>query len=316
MEIRGDAEKTTINNVTQWTVMSNGAFRICGPTIAHLPAGAYACELDNYSNAVFYQRQLLVDDLVDFPGCLAAQIIEEIERFWTIGERFHKYGFLHHRGYLLYGKQGSGKSSLIHQLIVRAIKQGHIALFCESPLDFTMSVQQLRAVDPNRPLLCIFEDLDAIIGRHGSNVLLQWLDGNCQIDKAVNIATTNFPERLDRRISSRPRRFDRVLRIDPPAARLREAFFERKIPDLFAQERRRWVDLSEGLTFAGLSELIISVCCLDKDLEESIALLKELDRNQAASDEYDGMIDEEDQPEHAWHHTQRKRTRDYSAIPF
>jgi ethanolamine transporter len=30
-------------------------------------------------------------------------------------------------------------------------------------------------------------------------------------DKVINIATTNYPERLDRRIVSRPRRFDRII---------------------------------------------------------------------------------------------------------
>ena len=117
-------------------------------------------------------------------------------------------------------------------------------------------------------------------------MLLQWLDGNLQVDKAVSLATTNFPEKLDRRITSRPRRFDRVLRIDAPDQILRDAYFARKLPELSATQRRRWVELSQGLSFAGLAELIISVCCLDRELAETAALLKELDNHQPSSDEY------------------------------
>jgi SpoVK/Ycf46/Vps4 family AAA+-type ATPase len=200
-----------------------------------------------------------VDKLVDFPGSLPSQILAEIERFWTLGDRFRRHRFLHRRGYLLHGKQGSGKSSLIHQVIARTITAGHIAFFCDSPHSFIACVEQFRTVEPDRPILCIFEDIDAIIRHHGTTELLQWLDGNCQVDKAVSIATTNFPERLDRRITSRPRRFDRMLVIDSPDAPLRDAYFTRKLPDLAAADRRRWVELTEGLTFAALAEVIISV---------------------------------------------------------
>ena len=66
---------------------------------------------------------------------------------------------------------------------------------------------------------------------YGDSELLQWLDGNHQVNKSINLASTNYPEKLDRRITSRPRRFDRILRIDNPNARLRAAYFARKLTD-------------------------------------------------------------------------------------
>ena len=67
---------------------------------------------------------------------------------------------------------------------------------------------------------------------HGDSELLQWLDGSHQINKVINIATTNYPERLDRRIVSRPRRFDRIIKIEAPAARIRETYLAKKLPDM------------------------------------------------------------------------------------
>jgi SpoVK/Ycf46/Vps4 family AAA+-type ATPase len=118
-------------------------------------------------------------------------------------------------------------------------------------------------------MVCVFEDIDAIIQHYGDSDLLQWLDGNHQVDKAVNIATTNYPEKLDRRIISRPRRFDRILRIDAPDARMREAYIARKVPELTGPELAKWVELSSDLPFAALAELVISVCCMGNELEES-----------------------------------------------
>lgn len=270
----------------QWTIAGPGIYQTCGRTIPRLPAGAYTCSVDMAGSAVFQVRNLQLDELIDFPDSLPAKILEEIERFWGMGDRFAKYGFLHRRGYLFYGKQGSGKSSLIHQIIDRVVRAGYVAFFCHHPATFVRGVEVFRQAEPGRPIVCIFEDIDAIIGHYGDSELLQWLDGNDQVNKAVNLASTNYPEKLDRRIVSRPRRFDRILRIDPPDDRLRSEYLTRKLPDQSAEVRRRWVELTQGLTFAALAELVISVCCLENDLEETVGLLKELDALTPSSNEF------------------------------
>ena len=45
------------------------------------------------------------------------------------------------------------------------------------------------------------------------------------------------------------------------------------------------MDLSEGLAFAALAELVISVQCLGNDLEQTAALLKNLDSDQPTSED-------------------------------
>jgi hypothetical protein len=270
----------------QWMVVSNGVYQVCGRTVHHLPAGAYTCAADCYGNPQFHARNLQVDDLIDFPDSLSARILHEIGEFWKLGDRFRHYGFLHRRGYLFYGKQGGGKSSLIHQIIAQIIATGNLAFFCDNPGFFVRCLEQFRTVEPDRPIVCIFEDIDAIIEHYGDSILLQWLDGNHQVDKAINLASTNYPEKLDRRIISRPRRFDRIHRIDAPSDRQRAAFFARKVPDQSLAERNRWVELTEGLPFAALAELVISVKCLGNDLEESAALLRTLDKHSPSSSEF------------------------------
>ena len=163
----------------------------------------------------------------------------------------------------------------MHQVVHRIIKAGHIAVFCEHPGILTRAMELFRKIEPDRPLVCLFEDIDAIIEMHGDSELLQWLDGSHQINKVINIATTNYPERLDRRIVSRPRRFDRIIKIEAPTARIREAYLGRKLPDLIERgELPRWVELTEGLSFAAMAELVISVACLGNSLEDTIRLLR------------------------------------------
>src|SRR5262249_20123468 len=149
-----------------------------------------------------------------------------------------------------------------HQVVHRIIKAGHVAVFCEHPGIFSRAMELFRKIEPERPLVCMFEDIDAIIEMHGDSELLQWLDRAHPINKVINIATTNYPERLDRRIVSRPRRFDRIIKIEAPSAPIRETYLAKKLPELQAAELGRWVSLTEGLSFAALAELVISVACL------------------------------------------------------
>ncbi len=265
----------------QWAITGAGTYQMCGRTTEELPAGAYSCMVDNSGNAIFQIRDLKTDDLIDFPGSLSSKVLEEIDRFWTKGELFARYGFLHRRGYLFWGKQGCGKSSLIHQIISGIVNQGYVAFFCQYPSAFTQCMEKFRQVEPGRPIVCIFEDIDTIIRHYGDSELLQWLDGNHQVDRAINLACTNYPEKLDRRITSRPRRFDRILRIDAPDAGMRETYFLRKVPDISAVELARWVEQSEGIPFAGLAELVIGVRCLDNSLEETIEQLRKNGRANA-----------------------------------
>src|SRR5262245_12094410 len=269
----------------QWSVVSPGRYMPCGRTATKLPSGAYSAYLDHCENTVLVERALKVDELIDFADSLPNQILQEIDRFWGTGERFRRYGFLHRRGYLFHGKQGCGKSSLIHQIVAKIVAGGHVAFFCEAPHQFVRAVTKFRQVEPERPIVCVFEDIDAIIENYGDGDLLQWLDGNYQVDKAINLASTNYPEKLDRRIIARPRRFDRILRIESPGARARDTYFARKLPELAPGRRAEWVRASEGLPFAALAEMVISVCCLGNDLEATAKILRELDAHNPSSAE-------------------------------
>ncbi len=253
----------------QWAITGPNTYQVCGRTTDALPPGAYTVYTDSCGHPVYQARELQADELIHFTDSLPAKVQNEIKQFWSVGERFQRYGFLHRRGYLLYGKQGCGKSSLVNQIIADVINDGHVAFYCQYPRTFINCLRKFRDVEPQRPMVCVFEDIDATIEHYGDSDLLQWLDGNHQVDKAVNIATTNYPEKLDRRIISRPRRFDRILRIEAPDAQMREAYLGRKVPELTAAELAKWVELSDGLPFAALAELVISVCCMNNNLEES-----------------------------------------------
>jgi AAA+ superfamily predicted ATPase len=272
----------------QWRVVQVGVYESCGPTRRNLLPGAYRCVHEYPNKTQIHKKDLQVDALLEFDDGIVSQVLQEIHEFWSAGEQYGRLGFLHRRGYLFYGPQGAGKSSLVHLIVQQIIAAGHIAFFCDDPQPLIRVIQLFRKVEPTRPVVCVFEDIDAIIEEDGESDLLQWLDGVHQINQVVNIATTNYPEQLDRRIVSRPRRFDRIIRIESTSERIRRAYVARKLPHLCSEELTAWVETTRDLSFAALSSLVIDVGCLGKTLAEAVAALRTMNEHRPSSKEFVG----------------------------
>lgn len=274
---------------SQWGSIGARTFKAFSVSHKKLPAGCYGITWDNHDDRpIFTGKYIKTDQIMRFKGGLADTFLKEIDDFWDRGESFNKYGFLHRRGYMLYGPQGTGKSSIVWQVANDVINRGGVVFVCDNPRFFIGGLKTFRQVEPDRPIVCIFEDIDAIISKYNETEILSLLDGDSQIDKVINIATTNYPENLDRRIVNRPRRFDRIIKIAAPEDEIREAFLKSKLPK--TQNLKKWVKKTEGLSFAALTEAVISVFCLGNDFDETIATLRDLESKTPKSSDFGSKI--------------------------
>lgn len=270
-----------------YSIERPGHYTPCGRTARMLSPGVYRCFTDMAGNAHFVRKEIEVDELIRFPDSTAAHIISEIERFWGMEAQFKKYGFLFRRGCIMWGRAGNGKSATVNQIMEDVVAKGDITFLTKNPSDMITCLSQMREIEPERKCLVVMEDLDTIIRRHGEDDLLNWLDGQMSVDKLFVLATTNFPEQLPQRLISRPRRFDMVIEIKSPDAKMRDAYFARKVPDLPAAERHEWVVLTDGLPFASLAECVISVMCLGHSIDDTVERLRILDGPPPNSSRYD-----------------------------
>lgn len=272
----------------QWTFANNNILMPCTKTIQTLEPGYY--EVVSINNGIgFKLKEIKTDELIKFPDSLSSQVLEEIDKFWKLYDRFTKFGFLHRRGYLFYGPPGSGKTCLVKQIVEQIVNANGIVFDCRHPGHLSRALEIFRNIEPDRQVVCTFEDLDAIIRDYGEDALLSLLDGENQVDRVLNIATTNYPESLDRRLIARPRRFDRVYKIDMPSADHRRIFFENKLDEESKKEIdvELWIKETDKFSFAHLSELIVSTFCLGNEFEKSIQIMRKLIVKKASSNEYD-----------------------------
>lgn len=272
------AQSITTMDLCQWQVGANGTFRPAAKTVSALPAGAYAVDQDNLG-PFLRRKTLLADEIIELPDTANHTVLQNIKKFWDSEARYRGHGLIFKRGVLLWGPPGSGKTVTIHLLLRDIISKNGVAIFCTNPDLTGVLVSAVRKIEPARPLIVVFEDIDEIISHYSEHQILSMLDGENQTDNIVYLATTNYPERLGARIVNRPSRFDERIFVGMPGNRARETYLRKAtsngaiLPDATLAA---WTKDTEGLSIAHLRELVAAVLCLDQSYPEVLARLKSM----------------------------------------
>ena len=248
-----------------------------------IPAGQYTI-MQTQRGICFSKHEINLDDILVLPDSASEEVVREIELFWTKEDKFREFGFLWKRGVLMYGPPGSGKTSTVQIISKKVIDMGGITIYCTEPLVNAAGLALLRIVEPKRPIVVIIEDIDSVIERFGEAELLALLDGQLQVDNVVFLATTNYPENLDKRMTNRPSRFDLIKEVGFPSPDARKLFLEKKNPVLSAEDIDLWVDKTDGFTIAHLKEMIVYVECLGNTFEDALSKIRDMIDNKLSSE--------------------------------
>lgn len=270
------AQPTDAADTVQWGVLGNGTFRPSSSTVKTLPSGVYGLTVDNMGNLLLVQKNILTDELIVLPDTASERVLTALQVFWDAKAKFADKGQLFKRGVMLWGPPGSGKTCTLMLLTKDIIAREGIVILPAHPELTTRALQEIRRIEPERPLICVLEDIDEMVDQHGEHALLALLDGETQIDNVVFVATTNYPERLDQRLVNRPSRFDEIIKIDMPSAEARAVYLRARLNKMELSDARLadWVKDTHGLSIAHLKEIVVAVYCLGRDYQETLKRLK------------------------------------------
>ena len=180
-------------------------------------------------------------------------IITDTKRFCTSRAVYARRGVPYHRGYLLEGPPGSGKSSLAMALAAY-FKQD---IYVLNMRDASMSDSDLPRMFRTAGMFILIEDIDAAgvpVRRGGSEDdnaastgrvtlagLLNILDGVASQEGKIFIMTTNFPDRIDPALL-RPGRCDRRWHFGHASRDQLQRIFTRFFPDEDPDLARRFAE--------------------------------------------------------------------------
>lgn len=179
--------------------------------------------------------------------------------------RLARYGIPARRGILLVGEPGTGKTLLCKALMAQSRGTTGIIANAEALFlpDYISSLYDL-AQDLS-PCIVFIEDIDLIADERQRRIpllsLLSQLDGVEEHEQIITIATTNHLEIIDKALSQRPSRFDRVIQLPRPAIEYRREFISSlsgKIP-MDEVTQSYLADRTEGLTPAQIQEIVYTL---------------------------------------------------------
>jgi SpoVK/Ycf46/Vps4 family AAA+-type ATPase len=273
---------------TQWALGGNGRYIPVGSTKQNLVPGIY--EPFSSGNVWGLERMTVASDTIHrLPDMATDVVMKEVESFWENEARYRKHHLLYKRGILLWGDPGSGKTVTVKILMNELVKHGGIVLVAYS-IGLTINcLKAIRRIEPERNLIVVLEDIDEIIQANGESQVLSMLDGESNIDRVLNLATTNYPERLGARIVNRPSRFDRRIYVGMPSIDARHTYLEKTTGgELPPDDLKQWVIDTEGMSIAHLRELVAAVYCLGQDYTDVIERLKAMAKPVSS----DGMMED------------------------
>lgn len=261
---------------SQWALGGNGRYMPVGATVTKVPAGVY----ETFAIPGMWGLEHLPiasDGIYLLPDMATDTVLKEVRKFWTSEEKYRAHQLLYKRGLLLWGPPGGGKTVAVKLLMNELIKQDGIVIMASNIQLTTMCLKAIRRIEPKRNLIVVFEDIDEIISYNGESGVLSMLDGENNVDNVLNLATTNYPEKLGARIINRPSRFDRTIKVGMPTEEARKAYLEKATNGgLSAQNLVQWSMDTDGLSIAHLRELIAAVYCLDQEYDDVLKRLKEM----------------------------------------
>lgn len=249
-----------------------------------LPAGLFTVEVkETYDGTKITLTRLNLsrEHLLDLNSAEEEYIGNLIDQFITKQSEFKKLGIAHKTGIMLYGSPGTGKTSILVSVVEKVMAVNGVAFLLKNGVDiysfdrFYKTV--FRKIEPDRLMLNIFEDIDGMAGE-AETTLINILDGIGDCENTINLATTNYTERLSDRIVNRPGRFDRRIEIKSPSYDNREKYFRLRVPADYLKgiDLTYWVKETEHFTLAQLNEVVKSVLLLEEDFDKVVDTIRDM----------------------------------------
>lgn len=145
------------------------------------------------------------------------------EQFFNsnVKEKVNELGYNHKLGILLYGKHGTGKTSMLKKYFNNAVNKHNGIVFNVSSYEcfniLWKFIQEIRKVQ-NNPIVIFMDEIDELVDQQGryndEGLMKKILDGFESIDNCLFMMATNYIERIPKTIKDRPSRVKYCIEVE------------------------------------------------------------------------------------------------------
>lgn len=232
--------------------------------------GTYTVEWD-YRNERIILKQHTDEEIIDNCSFKEKEVLDKLFKTFLdekVKEKIKKLNFLHKVGVLLYGKEGTGKTSILKKYYHSFIKEKEGIVFI-LPSDSSYIekiwgfVRGIRFIQDNL-ITVLFDEVDSLLKEsYGESKMKQILDGNLSIDNCIFLAATNYIDKIPKAVK-RNSRFKYVLEVEKIEDKTHiKNIINSIIGDDISHEKLE--ELSEKLKKSTLDE--IKHACLDEIMD-------------------------------------------------
>lgn len=284
-----DSSQIKENIIPKYTVLDTNTFGLAKATISVLAPGIYRAIYKNYDFQLL--KDIVVSDDIVITSTTSKKIVGQIKDFWLMEDMFKNNGLLHKRGFLLTGKPGSGKSSIITAIIADSVKTGCVVFIPstkEVGEDLTSCMKKIKTVEPSKKVLVILEDFESYLENNSFKTKwLNILDGTEGYNNVVYLATSNYPELIDSRFTSRPSRFDTVYVIDCPNFDDRLKYVKNKNMGISEDKAYEIAKKTDGMSYAHIKEYLVSTYLFKLDPEVTMQRMLDQESHPISSKDFE-----------------------------
>lgn len=264
--------------ISSWLTINDQEYFPAYATTPHIPTGLYNIVINPDNGMGLSRVEYDTDNIFVLPHIPYTTIVNDLIIFWNSVNKFKALKLNPHRGILLYGEAGCGKTSLIYQLLKEMESFNGIAIQFHDPHSWSEMIPILRLLENNRPIICIIKNLDKIVEKYGEEYFLQFLDGINSVQNIVYIATIDDVNGIPNSIQFRPSIFDRKYEVPKPDAITRKAYFKKKLDGLEQSQYAidQLVKDTQDFTMAHLREFFVSVFIFNNNYEDTLETLRNI----------------------------------------